>query len=264
MRMLLPRQYAKNMMMESAAAIGESRVFVFGYALRLLRVLALLTIWRTILTGRGVVSGYSLEGVLTYTLISEACSGLMNGKTGLENSWFNGSITTRFLRPVSLLHQFSSEMLGRAAVGIVLFSLPLIALSPLLAVRVAPVTIAMGGAFLVSVAASVAVGLAQEYLIVGIGISMQVHPYAISNMRAAITGLLSGALVPLALLPWGLGQWLNWLPFASQASAPLRIYIGAGSAVKLISLQCFWIVILWPAASWIWRINREKMVLFGG
>ena len=52
--------------------------------------------------------------------------------------------------------------------------------------------------------------------------------------------MLSGAVIPLALLPWGLGDVLEWLPFASLAWAPLSIYTGIGDAPRLIALQVFW------------------------
>jgi ABC-type uncharacterized transport system permease subunit len=76
--------------------------------------------------------------------------------------------------------------------------------------------------------------------------------------------VLSGAVVPLALLPWGLGGALEWLPFASVAWAPLAIYTGMGDATRLIALQAFWALALWPLAGWLWRANREKVVGYGG
>ena len=36
--------------------------------------------------------------------------------------------------------------------------------------------------------------------------------------------LMSGALLPLAYYPWGLGEVFAWLPFAAMAWAPLAIY----------------------------------------
>src|SRR5580658_9082015 len=88
---LLLRQYAKTMAMEGAAVVGESPLFLFTYLLRLMRVLALLAIWRTVMEGRGVVSGMNLPSVLTYTLISEACAELLACRGGIDTAWFNGS-----------------------------------------------------------------------------------------------------------------------------------------------------------------------------
>lgn len=250
--------------MEAAANIGESRLFVFGYLLRLMRVLAMLAVWRTLLAGRGLVSGLSLPKVLTYTLASELFADLLSCRSGLESSWFDGRISTRFLRPMSIFHQFSSEMLGRAAASFVFFSVPLFLMAPLMGVDPRPASVTAGLMAVISIVAAVSVGLAIEYLIAGLGIAVQIHPYAINNVRTAVTTVFSGAFLPLALLPWHMGSWLAWLPFASQASAPLRIYTGTGDSLPLIATQCLWMALLWPAASWIWRVTREKMVSYGG
>jgi ABC-type uncharacterized transport system permease subunit len=82
-------------------------------------------------------------------------------------------------------------------------------------------------------------------------------------LRGAILGVLSGALLPLAILPWGLGKVFDWLPFASMASAPLRIYTGTGSWPVLL-LQAGWAVVLWLVAAWLWRACRERLVGYGG
>lgn len=260
----LLRSYAKTMAMEAASAVGENRLFVFVYLLRLLRVLAMLAVWRTLAAGGAKLSAINLSQLLTYTLVAELFADLLACRTGLDGAWFNGSITTRFLRPMALFHQFSAEMLGRAAMGGILFSVPLLLAAPLIGVDPRPAGVSAGLLACVSLAAAVGVGLALEYLFVGVGIAAKIHPYTTSNMRAALTAVVSGAVIPLVILPWNMGSWLAWLPFASQASAPLRIYTATGRPLPLIAGQCLWILLLWPLAGWVWRANRERMVSFGG
>ena len=88
--------------------------------------------------------------------------------------------------------------------------------------------------------------------------------YAMQQMRNAVSTLLSGSLIPLALFPWDLGQYLQWLPFASLASAPLRIYTGTGDPLRLVALQAAWCVALWPVAHGLWWHTRERLVSHGG
>ena len=76
--------------------------------------------------------------------------------------------------------------------------------------------------------------------------------------------LLSGAVIPLALMPWGIGGVLGYLPFAALASAPLRIYTGTGDAVSLLALQAGWAAVLWLLAHLMWNANRERLVTHGG
>jgi len=201
---------------------------------------------------------------LTYTLVSEAFSELLTCRTGLEGGFWDGSITMRFLRPMGLFSQFTAEMLGPATVGLWPVFVAPAAGGASAGVSPLPASPAAGGLFLVSLALAVSVGLALEYLLSGVAVGLELHPYTFNTVRAAIGTVLSGAFLPLAFLPWGLGKVFAWLPFASQASAPLQIYTGTGPALALLARQAAWSLLLWPAAGWLWRCNRERMVAYGG
>ena len=49
-----------------------------------------------------------------------------------------------------------------------------------------------------------------------------------------------------------------------MAWAPLAIFTGIGQPGPLLLSQLLWAVVLWPAADWLWRANREKLVGYGG
>jgi ABC-type uncharacterized transport system permease subunit len=155
-------------------------------------------------------------------------------------------------------------MLGRWGFGFCAFSLPLLLGAPLLGVNPLPASPAAAGLFLLSLALSVAVGLALDFLFAALILWLGVSVWLIERFRAAVGTLLSGALLPLALLPWGLGETLEWLPFAAMASAPLRIYTGTDDAFRLMALQAGWAVLLWPAALACWDASRERIVSHGG
>ena len=114
-----------------------------------------------------------------------------------------------------------------------------------------------------SLALAVSVGLALEFIFGGLIVASEQGVWVVSRVRDAITTLLSGSLLPLALLPWGIGNAFAWLPFASMASAPLKIYTGTGNPLWLLPVQAGWSAVLWPLALWLWRANREKLVAYG-
>jgi ABC-2 type transport system permease protein len=124
----------------------------------------------------------------------------------------------------------------------------------------------MGAAamFAASLALAISVGLAIEFIFGALLVITALPHWAVTQVRAAITTLLSGALLPLALLPASVGAAFAWLPFASTASAPLQIYVGAGDALWLLTLQAGWSIALWPLAYWLWNVSRERMVAYGG
>ena len=93
---------------------------------------------------------------------------------------------------------------------------------------------------------------------------LEQNVYALMQIRSAVSALMSGAVIPLALMPWGIGDVLGYLPFASLASGPLRIYTGTGDPALLLGLQAFWLAVLWPLAHLVWTVNRERLVSHGG
>lgn len=262
------RKIMKTAAMSATSYVGDSPLFVIDYLLRLLRVMVLISLWRTLFghsQQTGVeVSALTLPALLTYTFIAEAFSEPLNASTGVAWSFWDGTITTRFIKPLGLFTQYMAETWGKWAFNLTVFSLPLLMLGLALGVDLKPVTWSAGLFFLVSLMLGIAVGFALDFLFTSFAISLQFPPFALERVRNAIASLFSGAFIPLALMPWGLGKLFGWLPFASVASAPLRIYTGSGDTLSLLGLQAVWAVVLWPLTIWQWRKNQEKMVSYGG
>lgn len=258
-------KYWKTASMAATVHAGDNPLFLIAdYLLRFLRVAVLIAIWRTILSGRGAVSGMTLGAVLTYTLIGEVFEEQFFLRTNLSDALWQGTIATRLLWPMGAFVQFSVEMLGYWSVGLVLFSLPLLLAAPLFGVSAAPASLQDGLLFLPSLVLAISVGLAVEFIFGSLVVVLEQPVWVIFQLRAAVGVLLSGALLPLALLPWGLEQIFGWLPFAAMASAPLRIYTGTGNALQLMLSQVAWSIILWPLARRLWDGGREKLVGYGG
>jgi viologen exporter family transport system permease protein len=258
------RKCGKTAAMTAAGYVGDSPLFLLDYLLRFLRVAVLLSIWRMMLAGRGTISGMGLASVLTYTLIAEVFSEPLACRTELDQALWNGSIATRMLQPLGIVAHFGSEMIGRWLFGFCAFSLPVLLGAPLLGVNPLPASAGAAGWFALSLALAISVGLALEFIFGALMVSLELPMWAVQQLRAGVSTLLSGALLPLALLPWGIGQVLGWLPFASMASAPLRIYTGTGNPYALMAGQAGWSLLLWPAAGWLWRASRERLTSYGG
>ena len=262
--MTLIHKYWKTAAMAASSYIGDSPLFLLDYLLRLLRVVVLISIWRTILAGKGPVSGMTLESVLTYTLVAEVFASQLSPRTTLDMALWHGTIVGRLLQPLGIFGQFSAELFGRWLLEFGVFSVPLLLFAPLLGVNALPAGAGAAGLFGLSLALAISVGLAIEFVFGGLLVALRLPLWAVSQVRSAITALLSGAIVPLALLPTGVGAAFTWLPFASMASAPLKIYTGTGEPIGLLALQAGWSIALWPLAHWLWRASRERMVAYGG
>jgi ABC-2 type transport system permease protein len=257
-------KYWKTALMAATGYIGDSPLFLMDYLIRLLRVLVLLALWRMILADQGQYGGLTLATVLTYTLIAEVFAPQLAPHTNLEGAFWEGTIVGRMLQPLHIFGQFSAETAGKWFFEWAVFSIPLLLAAPLLGVQPFPADLAAGGLFLLSLGLAIAVGLALDFCFGALLILLQLPFWTFAQIRMALTSLLSGALIPLALLPPAVAGVFAWLPFASMASAPLQIYVGTGNHWRLLVIQVVWVIVLWPLASWLWAIARERMVAYGG
>ena len=259
------QKHWKTMSVVATESLNDRGLMLIGgYTLRLLRVVFLMSLWHTLLPEKGDVSGMTRNAVLTYTLIAEIFSGLMSVRTGLDEALWRGDIANRLLRPIGIYGQFISEMLGRRIPDLFLFSLPLFCFAPFFGIQPLPANAMSGVLFLISLIFAILIGTAFDFIFSSLLVFLEQSVYALLSIRDAISVLLSGAIIPLALLPWGLGNIFTYLPFASVASAPLRIYTNTGDPIFLFGLQIFWTIILWPIAHTLWNFNRERLVSHGG
>jgi len=244
---------------------GGVLFYLSRYAVRAVRTLLLLGLWKVILESHPETTPVQLEQVLRYTLLAAVFWQQIDVQTSASNTFWEGTASSRYLRPLSVFGQYCAETAGKWLPGLVIFSLPLLLISPLLGVDLPLQGNAIPAWFLLSLAAGIACGFALDFILTGCMVFLGNAHYIAVQIRNALTLLLSGALIPLALLPFGIGRALEWLPFASMANAPLSIYTGLADNVPFtVLLQLGWAIVLWLLAALIWRLNRQKLVVFGG
>ncbi len=258
------RKFVSTAKIEANSSAGEDALFLVRFVFRILRVVVLLSVWRTIFGAKPHVLEQPMAAILTYTLIAEVFAEQLSPRTGIEWHLFDGGIAMNYLQPMGLALQFTARMVGRWVLGLAFVSLPLLLLAPMLGVNVLPANTSALFLFLISLLLSALVGVALDFVFAALIVFMQGSAYITGLVRVALAALLSGAVLPLSVLPYGLGDIFQWLPFASTASAPLRIYTGDGEPIVLMAVQMIWAVLLWLLANWLWRVNRERFVSYGG
>ena len=256
--------FAKTVGMSAAASIGDSRLMLADAGLRIVRVLVLLAIWRSLVGPGDMVAGFTLPALLTYTLVAEIFAQQLATKSELDGWLWEGTIASRLLYPMTLVGQLVSQLAGGWLFGFCAVSLPVLVLAPVFGVDPAPAGLLAGLAFVPSLGFSILIGLAMDVILGAMTVAYGLTIWLVDMVRGAIFGVLSGAVVPLAILPWGLGAVFDWSPFASMASAPLRIYTGTGDPAVLMLVQAAWAAVLWLVAGQLWRANRERLVGYGG
>ena len=251
--------------MAAKSQMGDSPHFLLYSLLRLIRVALLLSLWRILLQDRPEgVDGMTLATLLTYTLIAEVFAEQMAAQTGIDDLLWNGTILTRFLQPLPLAGIVTAEMFGKWRVGFWTVTVPLLLVCPFLGISPLPASILAGALFIVSLVLAIVVGLALDTIFAAFMIVWGGNIWILTDLRNAIATLLTGAFLPYALLPFGIGEVFSWLPFAAMASAPLQIFTGTGDPLKLLGMQTFWVVVLVIVAAKVWDFSRERIVSQGG
>ena len=176
--------YARTAAM-AAADFSDGPLFLLDYAVRVLRVLILLGLWRTILGTQPAAQtdGMSLAAVLTYTLIAEVFAQQLAARTTLVDAFWQGDLIMRFLRPMGLVRQLSAEMAGRWAPHFVFFSIPLLFIAPALGVDPRPASPGAGSLFIPSLALAVVVGVAIDVFFGAVTVALE-QPAGCSKMSA--------------------------------------------------------------------------------
>jgi ABC-2 type transport system permease protein len=235
-----------------------------GYLIRLVRLAVFLLIWRSLLVSGADTGGLTLIQVLTYTLISSVFSEQLNIITPMSMSFWEGSIINRYTRPLPVVAQIMAETAGRWIPSLLLYSLPMLVLSPLLGIHPLPASTMQGSLFAFSILFAVSLGFAIDFIFAALAVRMKDASWMAMAIRGAIANIFSGMLIPFSMLPWGIGGVLSLLPFGSVAGAPLSIYVGEGNPWQLLGLQVVWNLVLWPIALLVFRKSSERMVSYGG
>ena len=90
------------------------------------------------------------------------------------------------------------------------------------------------------------------------------------SLKRNLMMLLSGLLVPLHLLPWGLGDACAWMPFALISYYPSMAWVGhlgqgnAPAFATVLSLGVLWAVGLRLVNVGLWQAARGRMEVQGG
>ena len=256
---MISRYFATVKISAKQRVSGGVLYLYLSYLIRLILLLVLICFW-TVLFNNHTQSGMTLRQMLTYTCLSNLLGELLNVQTP-ATSWLGGDFFINACkRPTSILGDFTAQTVGGWLQMLLLFSLPMIMVLPLFGISMIPVSMWWFPSLLLTIS----LGFCIDYLFACLILRLRNAVWLAHTIRNAITGMFSGAFIPFALLPWGMGNVLKWLPFGSLAGAPLSIFVGTGNPAELIPVQIVWNLMLWPLTILYFYKSRERMVSYGG
>lgn len=254
------KKYTQTILMSLRAQTNGGVLYLLPNILvQVIYLLPLMFLW-SVLASQGVEVGMSLEQMLTYTFINALLAEMMVVKT-FASAWnYEGKLPMLFSRPMSVFGQIIGQTVGAWIPMLLMFSLPMLLLSPLLGINVIP----QSPWFFVSLFFCISLGFAIDFIFVCVTIRLGGMAWLAYSMRMAIVSLLSGTLIPFRILPFNLEAVFKYQPFGSLGGAPLSVFVGTAAPAETIVVQIFWNIVFWAWAILWFKKSQERMVSFGG
>jgi len=239
---------------------------VFTTLIFMIQLYVTRSVWEAVYGGRNEVDGVTAHTLLVYLTISALGSWFLPQITAwtIQQRVLSGDVALDLVRPFNFLKQVFAQDIGTAwgyAPTLVVFvpaALLVGSLDPPSPVNGALYVVSYALGFLVSSLVGMHIGLLAFWL-------QQVN--GIRAMVAVLTGFLSGALVPLWLMPDGVRLVFQVLPFQAMAFLPASIYAGqvtGREVLQPLAIQALWIGILLVTVRWMWARAQERIVIHGG
>lgn len=231
-----------------------------NYLLQAAGTFAMLLIWRQLADANGDLGGMTLAQLTTFTLLTAMLRPMLDVRTPISSWLHEGVLLGLYQRPMGILKQLTAMTLGGWCTHLALLSLPLALLTPLLGGFLTP----RCGWFYLSLPLAVAQGFCVDFLFGCLIVWASNMNWQIECLRRALTGLLTGAVIPFALLPGRLGEVLSLSPLGTLAGASLSLFVGTGDPAMLIPAQLLWTALLLPLSLYCFQRSTERMISYGG
>lgn len=226
-----------------------------------------LVVWSSIArTHGGSVAGYTAGSFAAYYIVWTLVRNMNIVFTpyGWEFRIRQGQLSASLLRPIHPIHYDIAYFAGWKAVVIVLW-LPIAAVLSLVfhpAISTTPLDVAV---FAIAIWGAYLIRTMMLWLL-GLITFWTTRVSAIFELYMAVELLLSGRLVPMALLPGWAQRLSDFLPFQWTFSFPIEALIGRLSARDLfagLGMQALWVAIGAGLVALFWRASVRRYSAVG-
>ncbi len=265
MRNLLPVYAieARMSMQRQAQYRGAAFISVLGF---LIEPIVYLIVWRTVAEASGPVGGYGVDEFTAYyivwTLVRVFNLALAPGAW----DWWvrSGRISNDLLQPVDPYHRQLAGMAGAKVVWIVVWIPVALFLVLLFRPQLSPTPLEMV-TFFVAAWAGYVIRFNVLWML-GLVSFWTTRAQALVDVVVAMELLLSGRLVPMAVMPEWAQTLSAWLPFQWTFLFPIEVLIGQRTTAEIwsgLGIQALWIALTGGAIVLVWRGALRKFTAVG-
>ncbi len=257
MRFLVLLQY------RAAAFAGMVTNWVFG----LMRVMVMTAFYASANRGQPI----SMEQAISYIWLGQMLIGILPWRLedGVSESVLTGQVAYELTRPVDIYTMWFMRTLAFRTAPTLMRAVPMYFIYRFLmpdAYALMKPSAAAFGAWLLALVGAVLLSVSITSLVHSYVLLMQ-RSDGVVRMTNALAELLTGMIIPLALMPAFLEKFLRFQPFAGVIDLPVQIYCGIlqPSAVGwVLALQVGWSVLLILAGKAVTNKGLKNIVLAGG
>ena len=241
--------------------------FWVGFVLNIISMAILVFFWRAIYADTETISGLGLNQTISYIMLAFIFMPLTSNDLVWEfgSNLREGMMIHHLLRPVNFQAMHYAQALGGLVTRLAL-QLPMIFVAILLFGLRLPTDPLTWLAFLVSALLGFTVMFYFNWFLACFTF-YTTEIWGLGVLIEGMTFFLSGALVPLVMMPEWLRAVVLSVPFAQALAVPIGLLTGITpltDALHVWFVQILWIVGMWILSTLFFRVAVRKITVQGG
>ena len=241
--------------------------FWIGLVLNVIGMSILVFFWRAIYNDATIISGLKIDQTMAYILLAFIFSPLTQTELiwDFGNNIREGLIVHHLLRPINFQGMNYAQDLGNLITRLAL-QIPMVIVAVVLFGLRFPTDIRVWLAFIISAL----LGHTVIFFFYWFLACFTFYTTEIWGLGVLIEGMnvfLSGALVPLVMMPVWLRTIVLSVPFAQALAVPVGLLTGItplADAPRVWLVQLLWIIGMWIISTSFFRVAVRKITIQGG
>ncbi|MGW6931194.1 ABC transporter permease [Lentzea sp. NPDC054927] len=228
-------------------------------------LLRLAIISAAITAANGKIADYDIAATNTYVWIGQGLLGfvLLWGNNELAERVRSGDVVVDLYRPWHLQGALLAQDIGRGGFAFVTRLAPPMAFGMLLFPFQFPENPLQWPLFLLSAMIALVISFGVRFLVEASAFWL-LDNRGVYGFWNVSSGLLCGLTVPISFFPEWARDALWMSPFPALLQAPIDVFLGHGSAAKLLLYQAFWAVVVLATGHFVLQRAVRKVVVQGG
>jgi ABC-2 type transport system permease protein len=241
--------------------------FWIGLVLSIISMAILVFFWKAIYADTNSISGLQLDQTLQYILLAFIFRPLTNNDLVWEfgSNLREGTIVHHLLRPINFQGMNYAQNLGTLVTQLAL-NIPMAVVAVLLFDLRFPHDISTWAAFIVSALLGFTVMFFFNWFLACFTF-YTTEIWGLGVLIEGMTFFLSGALVPIVMMPAWLQNIVMAVPFAQALGVPISLLTGItplSEAPQVWLNQILWIFAMWLISTLFFRVAVRKITVQGG